>query len=172
MTSNNTQEADARGKWFADLIARLEKATGPDLELDACIRCALFAPIAAIVEKSPFNGAWCIYSGEYQGRPRLFEQPRNLPRATWLGEYTASIDAALTLVPEAWAIDGFMIWPGEKSALRVVPTKLETHNGRTAHWSQGTRIHAEGATAPIAICIAALKARAAQPLPSPPEVSP
>lgn len=82
---------------IAELIDRLEKATGPSRELEAHIRRALLCPPDAYVEQSPFNGAWCIYRGEHNGRPRLFEMPYKTPLEVWRGEYTASIDAAVAL---------------------------------------------------------------------------
>lgn len=63
----------------ADLITRLESADGPDRELDCRIWCAM-------------RGAdFDLYS---QVVPNFNEW--QAPR------YTASIDAALTLVPEGW----------------------------------------------------------------------
>lgn len=134
MTSNNTQEADARGNGFSDLIARLEKATGPDRVLDAAMGCAVHIP------GTPY--------------PRIVEG------------FTASIDAALTLVPEGFAIEGLMIWTGHSAHLSVLGTHLE--RGEYWHSSADGRWKAEAATTPLAVCIAALKSR--QPLPSPPEV--
>ena len=45
------------------LLERLEKAEGPDREIDALIRCILLAPSGAYVEQSPRNGEWCVYEG-------------------------------------------------------------------------------------------------------------
>lgn len=91
----------------ADLIARLEKLSGPDRELDALI----WLRIPKIVTNDPVPA------------------------------YTASIDAALTLVEEGstWDLcfDEFMlacVGPGDTAS--------------------------RGATPAIALCIAALKARA------------
>lgn len=82
-----------------ELAARCEAATGPDRELDCAIRLAVYAPEGATMEQSPINGAWCIYSGTgfRSGKPALWEsnEGRNLA-------FTASLDAAMTLVPEGW----------------------------------------------------------------------
>lgn len=82
--------------------------------------------------------------------------------------YTASIDAALSLVdPEHWAISEFQIWKGCPAALRILPVKLDTirtanAGDQTAYWSRGYGIKAEAPTPALALCIAALRARAAQ----------
>ena len=62
-------------------------------------------------------------------------------------EYTASIDAALTLVPEGfnWTVDGFPSGPACASCYLA---------------DAGGQLH-DGATPAIAICIASLKARQA-----------
>lgn len=83
---------------LSSLIARLEAAEGPSDELDAHIRCVLLADKEAYVEQSKFNGAWCVYSGEYRGSPRLVEPQRyGVPHPLWVAEYTRSIDAAVSL---------------------------------------------------------------------------
>lgn len=102
-----------------DLITRLERADGPDRELDAAIWCAM-------------RGAdFDLYS---QVVPNFNE---------WQAlRYTASIDAALTLVPEGydWAI-------------------FHTNGGLTIHAWCGDRIDHFGDTPALALCIAALRAQ-------------
>jgi hypothetical protein len=137
-----------------ELAERCEKAEGPDRELDALIRCALFAPAGAYVEQSAINGAWVVYSGgeSRSGRPRLFEHwPSQEARN---GAFTASIDAALTLVPEYETEDG----------LQRADYILEHVNGGL---TIGARVGHDdpdraswGATDALAICAAALRARA------------
>lgn len=80
----------------SELIARLKALAGPDREVDARIKCALFAPAESYVEQSSFNGEWCIYDGEYGGRPCLFQFPRDLQNFR-LARLTGSIDAAVAL---------------------------------------------------------------------------
>lgn len=82
---------------LTDLIEALEKATGPREELDTRIRYALFAPQDAYVQQSEINGAWCIFRGEWNGRPRIYERSREIPHSLWIGEYTRSVDAAIAL---------------------------------------------------------------------------
>lgn len=85
-----------------ELADRVEKLSRPDKQVDAMIRCAVFAPAGAYVEQSRFNGAWCIYHGANRnGEPLLWER-RGLTPEQRLGEFTASLDSAMTLVPEGW----------------------------------------------------------------------
>lgn len=104
-----------------DLIARLEKATGPDRELDWAISEAL--NVAAL-------------------------------------EYTSSIDAALTLVPEGWLLQ-LSDW--EDRQLRdagpwQVVLVQRGKRGDMRHAFDARCDHAP--TAALALVIAALKARA------------
>lgn len=63
----------------ADLALRVEEATGPDRELDRLIQLAIRKPVP--------SDAWT-------GRDAI---PPQKPR-----HFTASLDAAMTLVPEGW----------------------------------------------------------------------
>jgi hypothetical protein len=109
---------------MTDLIERLEKATGPDVDLDEAIACFLAPP-------HPRHG-----------------KPVGMIYAP---KYTASIDAALTLVPKdlAWRVDVMTGLPG---AIVCVPNAWVSHKTAPTHWA--------GTTPAIALCIAALKARA------------
>lgn len=100
-----------------DLIERLEKATGPDRELDNLIWFWLGQPL-------PDDCADCP------------------------ARYTASLDAALTLVPEScsWAC-GYS---------RLVP-----HNAKVYVEGTGAFIGECDSNRAIALCIAALRARMA-----------
>ena len=128
---------------LGELIARLEAAVGPDRELADAVLLAC----GWVKHKNP---VWnhldrCDWLSP-PPRQRLWSSSRR-PNPT------ASIDAALTLVPEgfAWMVRGsgaddiahpffvaYVTIPGHDVASRV------------------------GATAPLALCIAALKARAAE----------
>lgn len=101
----------------ADLIEKLEKATGPDRKLDSAIVDFLVG----------------------------------MPRTAIGGDarYTSSIDAALTLVPE-----GARVW------LELNTADFKPHGA----WVGGDYSHRKNysrtATPAIALCIAALRARA------------
>lgn len=114
-----------------DLIARLENATGPDRSIDD-----------AIFE---------LAHGRKRGRS-TFEQYEPSER---LPEYTGSIDAALTLVPEGytWIAGDGGIMAGEPNDLRY---------GAIVFTEPGPEQEAASGSNPaIALCIAALKARTA-----------
>lgn len=117
---------------LADLIARLEKATGPDRGIDAAI-AKICDPADDPSEAAFFNG-------------------RDYP-----DQYTSSIDAALTLVPDGW--DWRIGGPDWRHEVRAsyfgyVREYREDMAGRPD--SEGSAHH----TAPaIALCIAALTAR-------------
>lgn len=131
-----------------ELIERLEKATGPDRTLDCRIHAAHIGGEFVVV-----------------GRPtyipeRYFANPN--PEINWIGydllnvspAYTSSIDAALTLVPnDLPAMAQRSIAPDPHCALIGRPSKLP---GKPSVW------RGNGATPAIALCIAALKARATE----------
>lgn len=125
-----------------ELIKRLEAASGPDRELDADIATSLGKPVC---KDDPCN--WVIkYPGAYDYR--------KLPR------YTASIDAALTLVPEGldWFVKHYASAGGKYGAVVTSP--------EIAARSWGDYSHDDAATPAIALCIAALRARSAAPPPT------
>lgn len=79
------------------LAERCEAATGPDRELDLCVKAAVYGGSAMV---SPFNGEWCLYreATEDPRKGRVLERPRSISHATWIADaYTASLDAAMTL---------------------------------------------------------------------------
>jgi hypothetical protein len=142
------------------LAARCESASGPDRELDALIRAAVFAPTGAAVAQSPINGAWCTYHGEYQGKPRLYEYP-GLNQERRLGEFTASLDAAMTLVPEecGWIAGWGQVLPDEPMGGAQI-----TRHARFIGYGENydTIAVAEAVTPALALCAAALRAAAAK----------
>ncbi len=120
-----------------DLIARLEKATKPDRDLDADI--------------------WRNMNGAPMLKPP---------------HYTASIDAALTLVPEGvlWEID-FKLNIGDDFDWRRGETKTAYSAGAGSRWDNkktpaNWQYSRHQTSAAIALCIAALRARALSPAPA------
>lgn len=114
---------------MTDLIARLTAATGPDVELDAAIEMAL-NPGATGLVVGLMNPVQ-IAAGERVKPPT----------------YTRSIDNALTAVPDGWR-------------LRFLERRS------SGFWEAGIEVIEEedelsriAASAPLAICIAAMKAR-------------
>jgi hypothetical protein len=118
-----------------DLIARLESATGPDRGLDAAIR-----ETVGLVWREDFY-VWSQTGARYRGQVN----------------FTASLDAALTLVPEGWAVHSMMIWPGNGTGLMLWGT--HEFSGERWHGKDDPKVEARHMHAPIALCIAALRAR-------------
>jgi hypothetical protein len=141
------------------LAERCEAASGPDRELDALIRCAVFAPSGSIVEQSPINGAWCIYNGVSFRDPtrKLLWEALSLSHLQRRGEFTASLDAAMALLPEGagfnldryWIREGVR-WKAEIATGGVPENPRQVFDCWDAH------------TAPLAVCAAALRARSVQ----------
>jgi hypothetical protein len=122
------------------LADRCEQATGPDRELDRLIVLSLGADI----ERIPGSAA----DGSQDG---FVDRKGVLPKGF---AYTASLDSAMTLVPEG---AGFKLASVsfEKWAQVVREDKLPDG---TAIISGGSS--AKAATLPLAMCAAALKTRA------------
>ncbi len=138
-----------RGKLTIDeMIARLEAATEGSDELDATLIACLVGGAAA---QSPINGRWCVYKGEHRDGSPAAWQPREptmieLFRAHIDGRGpTRSIDAALTFKPERWS------WRAGN---------LPSGKGFADLGTQQSLQCIVGATPALALCIAALKARA------------
>lgn len=134
-----------------ELIKRLEAATGPDRDLDAHI-----ARHVGFVFHTNLN-CWL--------------PPRGFSTSFGLLHFTSSIDSALTLVPEGWT-QGRLAWPGYDHGILKGTARAEIHHEMSS--GGGPKRIAFGASLPIALCIAALKARSHQrPEPSRPgEVNP
>jgi hypothetical protein len=130
------------------LAERCEQATGPDRELDVAIAVA-----AGVIRER--DGNLCYATGndsDYvleRGYYDLEGGPQELPY------FTASLDAAMALVPEGWE--------GSLPVKRKCYAEL---------WRPGTvdsNVFGKGPAAALALCAAALRARASQDTPSPPE---
>ena len=131
-----------------ELAERVEKLVRPSEGSDALIRCALFGPGEAYVKQSPINGAWCIYHGvDRSGAPKLWEG--KAPR----GKFTGSIDAALSLVPEG------MLWGLANVSVRE-PRPIYGRASATVGHENDATPPVEAATPALALCAAALRARA------------
>ena len=112
-----------------ELIAALEKATGPDRELNKLL--APFVGLRLVEEGHPLGP--CCYDQNGHGVP--------------LPNFTASIDAALTLVPEGMRCR-FLIYENGRAGAQLwwPPEDLPDAWGKAY------------ATPALAICIAALRA--------------
>jgi len=127
-----------------ELIKKLEAATEGSRELDleieiACKRCA---PDATLDSEDPD----LLYWNEYHPFGSTYAAE---PCGDYLPYYTTSLDAAVSLVPEVWSImldicpDGIICTVHDDSGHIAEPTAFKI------------------SSAPLAVCIAALKARLA-----------
>jgi len=130
MTSPSTTDS------VAALIARLREATGGNTELDAYIHLAVTPELA---DSHVREGSGWIIGGNH-------ESP------TYAPPYTASIDAALTLLPDKWS------WRCNASENRLHSTAIV---GRS--YPTNANASAEHSSPAIALCIAALEARRQTP---------
>lgn len=121
---------------LSSLISRLEAAREGSRELDA----EIWKAIGLTPKQEKHCAEWC----RMDGRTDL---TRERYIAAWAPNFTTSIDAAMTLLPERtqWQLNRTGIFDQEDSCRAEVD------------WSNGTWAD----TPPLALCIAALKARAA-----------
>lgn len=129
------------------LAARCEAATGPDRELDADIAC-----------HAPICQADYVLSAHPSAKPgrvtRYFDDGGH---GTFVCQnYTASLDAAMTLVREGWLLDQLL----ERNT-------VDSANWRwkAGLWRADSDVIVAGkspATPALALCAAALRAKAAQ----------
>jgi hypothetical protein len=151
MTSNHKDPSTmtTHKDTLLELADRCENATGPDRELDAII-CAALDGYTGVEERS----GWIVAVGKpfterSLGRIDPGEHSRNFtPQHHDTPTFTASLDAAITLVPEGWV---------ECYLRRFDDTALAD-----CYQSGGGKTTGEAATPPLALCAASLRARAAQ----------
>lgn len=116
---------------IAELIARLEKATGPDHELDE-----LIGEVVLGMTRCTINGCGVVHDAD---------------------NYTVNIDAALTLVPEGFYWD---VSFGVTTDSGHGPFWAECYSFDKCVGFWGPEPATFGALTPaLALCIAALKAR-------------
>ena len=136
---------------LSSLIERVEAATEGSRELDGAI-CLAFG--------------WTHQKMKGDSKP-YYRKPgettyymRSTPP-----KYTTSIDDALTLLPEGYAVTNLMIWPEEPSSATVVGTTRrpfgKDHRMSWIHGAGDGTWRGNGATAPLALLAAILRARQA-----------
>ena len=132
-----------------DLIKRIEAATKGSRELDAEVynttpengRVAMRLPMEKW--RGRFDDGWYVVRSDKGAEDKY---PERLPH------YTTSIDAALTLVPEGawdWSVHEYLTSSYQNRALAKVGPAVEDRH-----------VHGSGRKPALALCIAALKARA------------
>lgn len=127
-----------------ELAVRVAAASGADRELDALIASAAwpYRGRGEVIRPAPSGGGRCV-SYYRTGNHGTWKSPR----------YTGTLDAALSLVPEG--PNGSNVYP---RIARVTPDKWEAHLG---FGNRAVGHTARAATAALALCAAALRARSA-----------
>lgn len=149
-----------------ELADRVEKASGPDRDVDLAIHLALFpkGEIADLMRyPRGFDGREG-YAWDIQGACVLFEKRTADGRCPHNGgiplpPFTASLDAAMTLVPEGYAADTQQHYRTKDYPSEYLDrawARLESFDGQ---FSSGGVI---AVTLPLALAAAALRARAQQ----------
>lgn len=147
---------------LAALIERLERATGPDRELDLAIHIAIDPDgnIAHVTQEYPRGlNHQEGYAWDFYQKSIVYEKWTSDGRCPVNGgyplpEYTALIDAAMELVPEGHHVGLDTAIPGEPYSFASI--KL---NGDPV----GHPANHSGRTPAIALCIASLKSRDVTP---------
>ena len=125
-----------------ELLARRGAATEPDRELDATIALA---------------AGWTRHHGQYE-----WMKPNGFFSTVGCPAYTASIDAALTLVPEGWRMAA--LCQRDPWFCRLETDDFESVTwGKGGDWitevTSGNEATANAPTPALAIVIAALRAK-------------
>lgn len=134
-----------------DLAARCKAATGPDQELDAAIDLYLSLPEIARRGGVAMVSSGGIHEWYGEGPPASRRNPVTGAWRSPRAAYTASLDAALTLVPDGhdWRVE--VERDRHPGAICCPPNAWGTFPGVTMHGA---------ATPALALCAAALRARA------------
>ena len=134
-----------------ELIAALEEATEGSRQLDVDI----FRFIGLTEVQERHCRQWCRMDG------RRTDLTREHYLIAWAPDFTTSLDAALSRVPKGWHLSS--LHQRDPSVTHDVNSaKLSPDNTNDKGWEHGT-ITEQGASLALALCIAALKARATKP---------
>lgn len=145
-----------------ELASRCEQADGPDRELDLAIHLALWpgSEIADLVKcHRGFDGregrTWEIGSSAVLYQIRLSESSCYGNGSYPLPTYTASLDAAISLLRDGYALERISCWPDQHSDAVVLGTSL--HRGQHWHSAKDGKWSAKAATPALALCAAAVR---------------
>lgn len=149
MTPTIPPVADDEVMRIASIIERVEAASGPGRELDQAIYCAVTAAQGHRINK--------LVGGELEVWPKRDDRFFTVQPGMVL-PYTASLDAAMTLVPEGW---GWTV--GDKSPEPSLAwCEIDHLPWRKGYaWAVERKLIVQAATPALALCAAALRVRSA-----------
>lgn len=138
-----------------ELAERCEKAAGPDRSLDLEI-------LTAITGKQwRYSQAWenntdLVFEERADDAIEIMDPFNEFPEIRMVPKFTASLDAALKLVPNGWGFkaDCGLGWGNSFTVGHVGENRLYD-------WPDS---YGRAATPPLALCSAALRARASLPI--------
>ncbi len=155
---------------YSELIAKLEGAPEGSREIDAFIwaevdnRDVRWEGNRALAKsrEAPYNE--CVL-GTIVGPDGRKWFDSNSHHKPILPAYTTSLDAALTLVPERWHIASLRTGNkdcGHNNPKRYCGCSLQPNLNNDEGWAKGIQVAEWARTPALALCITALKARAAE----------
>lgn len=149
-----------------ELAERCEQATGPDKRLDVQIYILLDPDAQHIVGEKPGRfPREAIYGPRSSFWDWAMDAAKEPPVFGAIPPFTASIDAAKTMVPPGWAVQ-LEDWPahpdgdtpGSANARLLECTLGTSFKGKRPYgYGGGRRVEASAATLALAICAAALR---------------
>ena len=129
------------------LIAKIEAATEPSRELDRCLAIEVGICLHDKLERSGAQsdtGFTCAHCGaDTWGNVGKYGQKLS----DRIPPFTSSIDAAMALVPDGWML------------ISILQPSVGLYRATLQGPDNWTLVYSSRASIPIAICIAALKAR-------------
>lgn len=141
-----------------DLIAALEKAEGPSLQLDGMIWCA-----ANKYEFVMWDGAGCVYRDP--AAPK-WDGGIKHAQASIVRPYSASIDAAVALVERVLPGYGWDLASNTSHIKACLDPEFGKPIGKHPHWAAVSNISSkkfeDGANPAVALCLATLRALSSQ----------
>ena len=139
---------------YTDIIERLEKATGPDRELDARI-WAFLAGVKYVGHYQPYADDSGRTQVVYCVPPKRKTEVTNPPRMQHAEPVTSSIDAAIALLEQIFPQENCYGFEKDPLGIAAFVSRNDVSSG---HWFK----EAYAPTAPLAILLATFRALEAQ----------
>lgn len=150
---------------LSSLISRVEKATGPDRELDARI-WAYFAGVKYVGHNVPYGDVHGRTQVEYTVPPKRTRMVTNFPQTPHAEPVTTSVDAAISLVERVLPGWGWVVESNTHHIKACLNPEFGDPVGKYPHWAAvsntSSRKFEDAATPAIALVLATLRALQSQ----------